>query len=319
VLNAPGPEAQFAAAGATSSSFLTTWGSSVFNLPADGPAWDIISPIKTNAQPVADTIDAATGDEVLAAPFTTSQYVIDNSDPSSTLLRVQTSGYARLGLTQNYTDLHDAWFCTSGPGTCVCPSGTTGTPPTNQPLTLPAKLGLTADPATPQLGASGTVTAVPLDAYCKSGPDTGPTGLVPEEDCLGLFSLFDFPGATEVDSAASGPYLFGCVYGDYAGPPPIAGQVELFTLPTVADAQTLFDGQAALCAPQCAPLPGIGDEAVGGPVVEEPNTGGMTFPGWRGIERVDNDVLLVATYPGTAGNVENLLSQGDAELLSKLP
>jgi hypothetical protein len=45
----------------------------------------------------------------------------------------------------------------------------------------------------------------------------------------------------------------------------------------------------------------------------------MTFPGWRGIERVDNDVLLVATYPGTAGNVENLLSQGDAELLSKLP
>jgi len=35
--------------------------------------------------------------------------------------------------------------------------------------------------------------------------------------------------------------------------------------------------------------------------------------------RVDNDVLIVATYPGRASSVENLLSQADAELLSKLP
>jgi hypothetical protein len=319
VLNASGPEAQFAAAGATSLSFLTTWGSSVFNLPADGPAWDIISPFKTNAKPVADTIDAATGDKVLAAPFTTSQYIVDNTDPSLTLLHVQISGYARLGLTQNYTDLHDAWFCTSGPGMCVCPAGTTGTPPPAQPLMLPAKLGLTADPANPQLGASGKIVAVSLDEYCKSGPATGPTGVLPEEPCLGLFSLSDFPGATTVDSGNPSGVLSTCVYGGPTLKPPIVGIVALQTLPTVADAQTLFNSLAALCAATCAPLHGIGDEAVGGPVVEEPNSGGTTYPGWRGQERVDNDILTIATYPGTAASVEDLLSQGDAALLSKSP
>jgi len=317
-LNAGGPEAIFAASGATSPSFLTTWGSSVFNLLSDGPAWDIISPIKTNAKPLADTIDAATGAKVLAAPFTTSQYVIDNSNPKATLLHVQISGYARLGLKQNYTDLHDAWFCTSAPGTCVCPAGTTGTPPATQPLTpLPEALGLTADPANPA-GASGKIVAVSLDDYCKSGPATGPTGLLPEEPCLGLFSLSDFPGATSVDSGNPSGVLSTCVYADYAGPPPIAGQVLLDTLPTVADAQTLFNGLAARCA-ACAPLHGIGDEAVGGPVVETPTTGGTTYPGWEGFERVDNDILTIATYPGTAASVEKLLSKGDAELLSKLP
>jgi hypothetical protein len=312
-LNAGGPEAIFAAAGATSPSFLTTWGSSVFNLLGDGPAWDIISPIKTSAKPLADTIDAATGAKVLAAPFTTSQYVIDNSDPSLTLLHVQISGYARLGLKENYTDLHDAWFCTGGGGSCVCPSGTTGTPPATQPLTLPDALGLTADPANPE-GASGKIVAVSLDHYCTPGPATG---LLPEEPCRGLFSLSDFPGATIVDSNTTGPYS-GCVYASDAlsspGSPPFA-QVLLWTgLPTVADAQTLFDGLARICAPQCAPLHGIGDEAVGGPLPTEKG-----IPGWKGYERVDNDVLVVASWPGTARSVEKLLSQGDAELLSKSP
>jgi len=80
----------------------------------------------------------------------------------------------------------------------------------------------------------------------------------------------------------------------------------------------LFNGLAARCA-ACAPLHGIGDEAVGGPVVEEPNSGGTTYPGWDGFERVDNDILTIATYPGTASSVEKLLLQGDAELLSKSP
>jgi len=98
------------------------------------------------------------------------------------------------------------------------------------------------------------------------------------------------------------------------------GIVSLATLRTVADAETFFQRQVTNCAGQCAPLPaGIGDEAAGGPVTETTTTGGTTYPGWEGFERVDNDILTVATYPGTASSVENLLSQGDVELLSKSP
>ena len=157
--------------------------------------------------------------------------------------------------------------------------------------------------------------AVSLDAYCTPGPATGSTGLLPEEPCRGLFSLSDFPGATLVQSNKIGPYS-GCVYASYGlsspGSPPFA-QVLLWTgLPTVADAQTLFNSLAAHCA--CAPLHGIGDEAVGGPLATEKG-----IPGWKGTMRVDNDVLVVGSWPGTARSVEKLLSKGEAELLSKLP
>jgi len=308
VLNSTGPDARFADAGATAYSFLSTWGSSFFNDPSHAPEWDMVSPVKTSAHSSFTPIDAAIDATVLVLPYSTSQYVVDNTDPSATLLHVQIPGYARLGLKQNYTDLHDAWFCTSG--TCVCPLDTTGTPPPTQPLTLPSALALTASSEF----VRGTIVVASLDDYCKSGPATGPTGLLAEEPCLGLFSLGDFPGATSVQSGTTGP-LSTCVYGDYAGPPPIAGEVSLDTLPTVADAHTLFVRITA----NSAPLHGIGDEAAGGPVVETPTTGGTTYPGWRGVERVDNDILIVATYPGTAASVETLLARGDAALRSKSP
>ena len=318
VLNAPGPEARYAAAGGDTDAFLTTWGSSVFNLPAHAPAWDMVSPVPVSAQAVFDTIDAGVGATVLAAPYTTSQYVVDNTDPTATLLHVQISGYARLGQTDNYTDLHDAWFCTSGPGTCVCPSGTAGEVPPSAPLPMPgATLGLAADPANSHLGARGTVVAVSLDTFCKPqqsspGPPTGTTGLLPAESCIGLFSASDFPGATTENTSTLG-VLTSCVYGETTEPP-IVGAVSVATLSSAAEAQTYFMRQASNCAGGCAPIQGIGDEAQGGVVTEMDQ--GKSFPGWEGFVRVDNVILSVATFPGNAGGVEALMSRAAAEIVA---
>jgi len=256
---------------------------------------------------------------VLAAPYTTSQYVIDNTDPAAPLLHVQISGYARLSTTLNYTDLHDAWFCTGAAGSCVCPSGTSGTVPATQPLAMPgAALALTADPANPHLGARGTVVAVSLDEFCKTQQAPGgaspppPTGLLPAEGCLGLFSETDFPGATTENTGTVG-VLSSCVYGETTEPT-IVGSVSVATLSSTDEAHTYFLRQAANCAGTCAELPGVGDEAAGGPVTEM--DAGQSYPGWEGFVRVDNCIITVATWPGTPAGVEALLERAAEEIVT---
>jgi len=316
ILNGGGNEASFDNAAADTPAFLTSWGSSLFNsrLPGQLP-WSMVSPITPTGEPPTEELYPAPSSEVEAPPYTTAQYHIHSTEP---LLHVAIIGSARISTVHNYTNLVDAWFCTTE-APCECPSGTSGTVPPTRPLLLPNRLGLSGDP---DLGAQGEVTAVPLSFFCKQSSPSSPsgstppaTGLLPAEPCLGLFTPSDFPGATTSQTSTVG-VLSTCVYGEL-GSPPIVGIVSLATLPTVADAETFFNTQVTNCAARCAPLPqGIGDEAAGGSVIETPNSGGTTYPGFLGFERVDNDILTVATYPGTAASVEDLLSQGDVALLS---
>jgi hypothetical protein len=164
ILNAPGNEAQFAAAGGNTEAFLSTWGSSVFRLASGGLPWEMQSPVpplSSYGDPPITDLDAAAGATVEAAPYTTAQYAV-NASSADPLLHVTISGHARLSRQYNYTDLGSAWFCTSG--SCACPPDTTGTTPPSQPLGALSPLGLSGDPGS---GTHGSLAAVPLSDFCK--------------------------------------------------------------------------------------------------------------------------------------------------------
>ncbi len=82
--------------------------------------------------------------EVLAAPYTTSQYTIIATQP---LERVTVSppGDALLGQKTNRTNLTGVLFCSGAASSCQCPPGDTGTVPPSEPMTFPASLGITGE------------------------------------------------------------------------------------------------------------------------------------------------------------------------------
>jgi hypothetical protein len=116
--------------------FFDSWGSSVFRLDEGGPPWEMLSPQvppgPTTVKVEGDVLDLANGGygEVLAAPYTTAQYVV-HGDPAAPLVLVKIDGSARMSTKYNYTYLGNAWFCTAASSDdCKCPQGTTGkTPP----------------------------------------------------------------------------------------------------------------------------------------------------------------------------------------------
>ena len=163
--------------------FLGTWGSSPFQ--AAQAAWRTVSPIAPDAQAVLTGILPTAGfSYVEAAPYTTSQYLLRTS-ASRPVVHVAIDGIARLSATYNYTNLQNAWFCTSSAARCVCPPGTISSLPPTLPLTPTAGLGVTGDPSR---GTHGTVTESPISAYCKSkkGPGGGNGGSYGEP------RMFDF-------------------------------------------------------------------------------------------------------------------------------
>jgi hypothetical protein len=164
ILGQTTPDGQYDTAGGLSLNFLTTWGSSFFNAPASGPDWSDSSP---QPSPYRAPVNIISGSgELLAAPYTTSQYSITATQP---LERVTVSppNDALLGQGTNRTNLTDVLFCTGTAASCQCPPGDTGTVPPSEPMTFPASLGITGDP---QGGTSGSVTAVPLSTYCTPMP-----------------------------------------------------------------------------------------------------------------------------------------------------
>lgn len=191
VLTASGNEFKYAVAGGITVPFLSTWGSSVFNLTTGGLPWETVSPsVTTYSPPVVKIAPSLPGrQEVEAVPYTTAQYVVV-SEASTPLLHASITGSARLSTTYNYTDLSDAWFCTSE--SCQCPPGDQSSIPFHDPLTSRATLGLTGDPSG---GTKGTLTAYPLSAFCKPvappppPPGTGTAG------SGGDPHLIDFDGA----------------------------------------------------------------------------------------------------------------------------
>lgn len=107
---------------------------------------------------------------VAAAPYTTSHYVIDTASGAA-LLNVGITGHARLSRVYNYTDFHDAWFCTIS--SCKCPPRTIGALPPTKPLKTPPALGVTGDPGT---GSDGRVRAFTLSDFCHPVPGSGGGG-----------------------------------------------------------------------------------------------------------------------------------------------
>ena len=173
ILSAGSNAASFDAAGADTNLFLATWGSSFFNGPPVYPDWEILSPLPHppyHAQHTNVSLPASGMQIVEAAPYTIGPYVVKAN--ASALLHVSIAGYARLGPQYNYTDLADAWFCTSH-APCVCPAGTIGAPPPTLPLPLPTQLGLSGDPVT---GTHGSLQSFPLSLFCRRPSPPGGGG-----------------------------------------------------------------------------------------------------------------------------------------------
>ncbi len=198
ILAQPTQEGQYNAAGGQSFSFLVNWGSSFFDAPNYGLDWSITSPAVPTAKAPVDVI---LGDgPLLAAPYTTSQYTVQATQP---LVRVAISpgNDALIGEGVNRTNLSDVLFCAAAsPSGCQCPPGDDGTVPPSERMKFPAALGVSGDP---KGGTVGTVSSIPLSAYCTPKPTPsrgqggdGGTGGDPHMiDFAG--GLFDFQQAGE--------------------------------------------------------------------------------------------------------------------------
>ncbi len=199
ILNAGSNIASFHNAGGDASTFLDSWGSSVFNQTTGGEPWLMASPISPPAsvQPVVRApARLGLSGLVEADPYTTSQYVVDGF-PNAPMMHVEISGYARLSQELNVTQLQDDWFCTSG--TCTCPPNTISSLPARYLLPVPARLGLAADDA----ATHGSVTFYPLKVFCKPKKAPTPKGQgiaqVGSDPWLMDFDrdVYDFQGAGE--------------------------------------------------------------------------------------------------------------------------
>jgi len=170
ILGESSPQGQYNAAGGSSLNFLTTWGSSFFNVPTSGPDWSDSSPQPSPYHEPANVI-AGSG-ELLAAPYTTSQYTIEATQPLERIT-VSPPSDALLGQQASRTNLTGVLFCAGAASSCQCPAGDTGTVPPSEPMTFPASLGITGDP---HGGTSGSVAAIPLSDYCTPKTQTPPPG-----------------------------------------------------------------------------------------------------------------------------------------------
>jgi hypothetical protein len=188
ILNAGDDPARFVDAGGEAENFLSTWGSSFFRIAAGGPPWEMQSPeppLAAYGEPPITDFNPAAGQVVEAAPYTAAVYGVE-SDAGTPVVHVSINGYARLDRYYNYTDLSDAWFCTTG--ACVCPPNTIGEVPPTRPLHPLAPLGLGAG----QSGTRGTVSAFPLSYFCKPKPQQQGNG---DAASGGDPHLIDFDGA----------------------------------------------------------------------------------------------------------------------------
>jgi hypothetical protein len=190
VLAQSSPQGQYNAVGGSASNFLTSWGSSFFNVAASGPDWWGPSPQSSPYHSYANVIPGS--GELLAAPYTTSQYTIVATQPLERIT-VSPPSDALLGQGVNRTNLTGVLFCTGAASSCQCPPGDTGTVPPSEPMTFPASLGITGDP---NGGTTGTATAIPLSDYCTPPTPTPTPGPGPGADggTGGDPHLIDFDG-----------------------------------------------------------------------------------------------------------------------------
>jgi hypothetical protein len=205
ILNAGGNGASYVAA-VGASNFLPSWGSSPFRTVPASTDWAMLSPISPpgpGAIPLGQkTILFGDGD-VYADPWSTSQFDV-HASVNRPILHFAIDGSGRLSDGYNYTDLHDAWFCTRSGG-CPCPPHTISTISATQPLETVSLLGLAAGGGE----TKGRIDSFSLHDVCRPIPIPGGGGTGSASDLgdphIEAFNHFryDFQAAGEFTAVRS--------------------------------------------------------------------------------------------------------------------
>jgi hypothetical protein len=154
-VNFANQQAADAALGGQEETFLSSWGSSAFDLPSsERPIWLMESPLGSRywpegaPSPAPQKVDGSDG--VTLAPYTTAQLEIQpRADEPFIRIHFDPNSYGRFGVTQNYSghELEEKTFC--APEACKspkaeCPSGDTSKIPPLTPLPDQPYLGVAA-------------------------------------------------------------------------------------------------------------------------------------------------------------------------------
>jgi hypothetical protein len=199
------------ALGGKEETFLSSWGSSAFDLPSsEVPNWLMGSPLGDRywpegaPPPTPQKVDGSDG--VVLAPYTTTQLEIEpRADEPLIRIHFDPNAYGRFGVTQNYSghELEQKTFC--APEECkspkaACPSGDKSKLPTLTPLPDQPYLGVAAGrfSSTVQI----TYSSPQGSGECEPPPPTSESGTTassfgdPHLTAFGGFS-FEFQDAGE--------------------------------------------------------------------------------------------------------------------------
>jgi hypothetical protein len=154
-VNYANQQAADAALGGQEETFLSSWGSSAFDLPSsEVPIWLMSSPLGSRywpegaPPPAPQKVDGSAG--VTLAPYTTAQLEIEpRADEPLIRIHFDPDAYGRFGVTQNYSghELEQKTFCAAEEcksPKVECPSGDTSKIPPLTPLPDQPYLGVAA-------------------------------------------------------------------------------------------------------------------------------------------------------------------------------
>jgi hypothetical protein len=154
-VNFANQQAADAALGGQEETFLSSWGSSAFDLPSsEVPIWLMSSPLGSRywpegaPPPTPQKVDGSDG--VTLAPYTTAQLEIEpRADEPLIRIHFDPNSYGRFGVTQNYEghELEKKTFCAAEEcksPKVECPSGDTSKVPPLTPLPDQPYLGVAA-------------------------------------------------------------------------------------------------------------------------------------------------------------------------------
>ncbi len=214
------PAADAAVPAAEEEDFLSSWGSSAFDLPGgEIPTWLPQSPLGSrywpegSSPPPPQTVDGSTG--VTLAPYSTAQLkIVPRADKPLIQISLDPGAYARFGLSENYTGkaLTEKTFCAgeechSPPA--ECPTGTVSKLPALTPLPDEPDLGVAAG------RISSTVQihyfSAQYSGLCEEPPTPPGSGSTGSDSGDSTASSFGDPhligfGGTEFEFQAAGEF-----------------------------------------------------------------------------------------------------------------
>lgn len=208
-------QAAFDAAVADEASFLSSWGSSAFDLPGQDTNWLMSSPFPgrhwpegSASAPAPEAVDGTSHFELKA--YSTAQLkIVPRADKPLIEIHLGETG-GRFGLEPNYVDdaISEKLFCSAeNPAECACPPGDEGAIPPVTPLPSEPLLGLAAG----RLGGGASIRYfAPQDSsYCKpKEPKSPEEPLAPTTTTASSFGdphLLGF-GGTALEFQAAGEF-----------------------------------------------------------------------------------------------------------------